>query len=175
MGFLVDYARSELERLGMDEDGIQGCINKDILEIVEVFEKQDHSGTTASYVISMLERLLAFKPIKPLTGAEDEWGTGVSSDQNNRCSSVFRKPDGTCIDVDGIAVSDNGGLTWFSSGKFRKQVTFPYYPPMHPEKVYIEYTEDVPWGETGDKYDIITDDPERIRKLRERKEKELYG
>ena len=56
---------------------------------------------------------------------------------------------------------------------FRKNITFPYTPPFYPEKVYIEYTEDVPPGFTGDKYDIITDNPDRIKALYERKRKEF--
>lgn len=72
-----------------------------------------------------------------------------------------------------IIVSDNGGITWFSSGRFRKEVTFPYAVPLHPEKVYIEYTEDVPPGFTGDKFEVITDNPERIKALYERKRKEF--
>ena len=93
--------------------------------------------------------------------------------QNKRCSSVFRQEDGTYEDIDAIAVSDNGGITWFSSGRFRKKITFPYLPPIHPEKVYIEYTEDVPAGFTGDEYEIITDNSERIKALYERKRKKF--
>lgn len=52
-------------------------------------------------------------------------------------------------------------------------MTFPYSPATHPETVYIEYTEDVPPGFSGDKYDIITDCPERIKALHDRKRKEF--
>ena len=86
---------------------------------------------------------------------------------------MFRNADGTAHDIDGIVVSDNGGITWFSSGRFRKEVTFPYAPPTHAERVYIEYTEDVPPGFTGDEYEIITDDPVRIKALYERKRREF--
>ena len=172
---LLDYAKRELEQIGKDKDGMQEMINKDILEIVEKFSDQGHSGFSASYTLSILERLLRFKPISPLTGEEEEWnecsGDGVL--QNKRCSSVFKQKDGTFEDIDGIIVSDNGGITWFSSGRFRKNITFPYLPPIHPEKVYIEYLKDVPPGFTGDDYEVITEKPERIKELYERKRKEF--
>ena len=170
---LVDFAKSELDRIVKDEDGMQAWMNKQIIEIVETFAKQDHSGFSASYALEILKRVLAYKPITPLTGEDDEWGTGASEDQNRRCPSVFRKPDGKAYDIDAVIVSDNGGITWYTSNRFRKEITFPYYPPDLPEKVYIEYKEDVPLGETGDEFDIITDDPERIKALYERKREEF--
>ena len=174
MSKFIEYAKSELDRIQKDEYGMQEMINNDILEILEKFADQGHSGFSANYVINVLERLIRWKPISPLTGEEDEWITvDESTKQNKRCSGVFLKQDGTAYDIDGIIVSDNGGITWFSSGRFQKEITFPYMPPIHPEKVYIEYTEDVPPGFTGDKYDIITDDKDRIKALYERKRKEF--
>lgn len=173
---LIEYAKSELGRIPKDEDGMQDLMNKDILEVIRIFSEQGHSGFSASYALSILDRLLRFKPISPLTGDDDEWGKPYGEDgarQNKRCYSVFKNADGSCHDIDAMVVSDNGGITWFSSGRFRKTVTFPYNPPIRPEKVYIEYTEDVPPGFTGDKYDIITEDPDRIKQLYERKRKEF--
>lgn len=163
---LIEYAKSELDRIGRDEDGMQDMINKDILSIVEMFSEQGHSGFSAGYALSVFDRLLRFKPLTPITGEDDEWNEILNGkQQNKRCSSVFRNADGTTCDIDGIVVSDNGGITWFLSGRFRKEVTFPYEPPTHAERVYIEYT--------GDKYEIITDDPVRIKALYERKRREF--
>lgn len=170
---LVEYAKSELAKIGRDEEGLQDLINKNILDIVEMFSEQGHSGFSAGYALSVLERLLRYKPLTPLTGEPDEWNdTGHGSKQNKRCFSVFLDGD-KAHDNDAIIVSDNGGITWFTSGRFRKEVTFPYTPPTHPEKVYIEYTEDVPPGFTGDEFEIITDNPERIKALYDRKRKEF--
>lgn len=175
---LVEYAKSELDRIPKDEDGMQDRINKDILEIVEKFSNQGHSGFTASYALNKLERLLRFKPINALTGANDEWGVvssenGITTYHNKRCAGVFKEVDSSgntikAYDIDGIVVSDNGGITWFSSKDFEEDITFPYYPPIHPKEVYIEYTEDVEPGFTSDKYEVITDQPERIKNLYER-------
>ena len=183
MSSSVEYAKSELARITKDGDGLQDVINKNILDIIELFASQGHSGFTAGYAMSILERLLRFKPITPLTGEDDEW-INVSDEmgqrcfQNKRCSSVFKTTDaqGNTIevhDIDAIAYSDNGCLTWFTSSRFRKSVTFPYEPPTHPEKIYIEYTEDAPLGWSGDKYEIITDDKERIEALRTKMQKKF--
>lgn len=171
---MIEYAKSELARIKRDDSGMQDLMDKNILEIIEVFEKQGHSGFSAGYLLSRLERLMRFKPITPLTGDDSEWGEShYGSRQNKRCSSVFKDDDGTITDIDAVIVSDNGGITWFQSGRFREKVTMPYLPPVHPKKVYIEYTEDVPVGFSGDKFDVITDDPERIKALYDRKRKEF--
>lgn len=173
---MIEYAKSELARIPCDEDGMQEHMNANILEIIEVFSKQGHSGFSAGYALSVLERLLRYKPISPPTGEDDEWREVCHGLwQNKRCSSVFKDEDGKAHDIDAIIVSDNGGITWFSSSRFRKELTFPYTVPTHPEKVYIEYTEDVPPGFTSDEFEIITDKPERIKALYERKRKEFDG
>lgn len=182
---LLDYARYELNRLGKDEGGMQEMMNNCLLELIKMFCEQEHTGFSASYCISILTRLLKRKPISPLTGEKDEWiecsrspSSGERVYQNRRCSSVFKILDGegklvSCYDIDAVVYSDNGGITWFTSNRFRKDVKFPYFAPNEPERVYIEYTEEVPLGFTGDKYDIITNDPARIKALYERKRKEL--
>ena len=182
---MIEYAKSELAKIKKDEDGMQEVMNNCILEIVEKFSELGHSGFSVGYALSVLERLLRFKPIFPLSGDNDEWNEITEMDgehtyQNKRCSSVFKRTDAQgnvdrCYDIDSVVVSDDGGITWFQSGRFRKDVAFPYLPPVHPEKVYIEYTEEVPHGFTGNEFEIITDCPERIKALYERKRKEFDG
>ena len=76
---MVDYAKSELNRItdkctDKDSKEMQEMINNDIIEIIEVFSKQGHSGFSANYAISILTKLLSGKPISVLTGEYDEWG-----------------------------------------------------------------------------------------------------
>lgn len=180
---LLEYAKNELAFIGCQDDEMQEMMNSQILDIIKLFSEQGHSGFSANYLINTLERLMRFKPLTPLTGEDIEWNKvfersdGTVTYQNKRCSSVFKDVRNgetiSCHDIDGIAVSDNGGITWFSSGRFRKDVTFPYYPPTHADEVYIEYTEDVAAGETSDNYEIITDNPERIKALYKRKRMEF--
>ncbi len=170
---LYEFAKSELDLIKKDEEGMQDMMNHDILEIVKMFGEQGHSGFSAGYALNILERLLRFKPITPLTGEDSEWNETGYGYQNKRCSSVFKDHDGKVYDIDAIIVSDNGGITFFSKSNFKKEVTFPYLPPIHAEKVYIEYTEEVPPGFSSDEYEVITDKPDRIKALYEQKRKEF--
>jgi hypothetical protein len=93
---LVRYARQELERAGsFDEDAPWAA---SILAAVKGFTAYGHSGSSAAVAISVLERLLRFKPLSPLTSDPDEW-MKVSDElwQSCRDPAVF---------------SHDGGATW---------------------------------------------------------------
>lgn len=146
MSNLANWAKAELDRLITDdEDGMQAEINKDILQIVEVFGNQGHSGFSASYALSIIKRLSAWKPITPLTGEDDEWGSvpewdnGEQAQQNKRCPTVFRKnfDNSTAHYIDGKSFSDDGGKSWFTSGDSFIPVTFPYNVPEKPEYIIL--------------------------------------
>lgn len=169
---LIDYAESELRRIPKDKDGMQEIINQNILDLVKLFSSQGHSGLSGRYVINALSRLLEHKPLNPLTGEDDEWGEPYGpneTQQNKRCPSVFRSKKEPPHDIDAVVVSDNGGVSWFYSHLFKKEITFPYLPPVTPEKIYIEYIK-----EKGI-YEVITDDAERIAQLRETTLRNIKG
>ena len=169
---LIDYAESELRRIPKDKDGMQEIINQNILDLVKLFSSQGHSGLSGRYVINALSRLLEHKPLNPLTGEDDEWGEPYGpneTQQNKRCPSVFRRKKEPPHDIDAVVVSDNGGVSWFYSHLFKKEITFPYLPPVTPEKIYIEYIK-----EKGI-YEVITDDAERIAQLRETTLRNIKG
>lgn len=142
---LVLHAERELEILlnqCEDEDGIemQKHINKDILDVVELFSNQGHSGFSASYAIGMIQKLLNYEPITPLTGADDEWNRLDYNDetkyQNKRCSRVFKDSKGQAYDIEGKIFSDDGGKSWYQSIDSRVYIEFPYRP--HTEKTIIK-------------------------------------
>lgn len=143
---LVNWAKEELDRLNKDNDGMQEAMNNNIIEIVKVFSEQGHTGFTASYALGLIKKLLAWKPITPLTGEEDEWcevcDTKRNLQQNKRYSSVFREnfDNSTAYDIEGRIFSDDGGKTWFTRGRRGSSVpvTFPYTVPEKPEYVLIE-------------------------------------
>ena len=173
---MIIYAENELNLLNKKNDDImQKNINDNILEVLKVIEDQGHSGFSINYLMDKVNRLIKGKPLTPLTGEDSEWSVvdTFGNKQNKRCSSVFMNKDGVCTDIDYYSVSDNGGITWFTSGKFRKKISFPYMPPLNSRKIYIEYKKDPGPGLTSDDYDIITNDKERIKKLYERKRKEF--
>lgn len=103
---LVAHAQYELDRAGMydaDADYGPGAIATQVLALVELFAGQEHSGMSAAYTLGLLEKLLRFQPLTPLTNNPDEWvdQSDISDTplwQNRRSSSVF---------------SHDGGQTWY--------------------------------------------------------------
>ena len=139
MGNLVDYAKDELKRIGMIDSGepYNDLAAKAILDLIELFESQNHSGFSAPYVASMFHRLAMFKPASPLTGEDDEWNeVGIGIFQNKRYSSVFKDDkDGIAYNIEGKVFTDDGE-TWYTCRESRVNVTFPYVVPDIPEHVY---------------------------------------
>jgi len=68
MSNLVEHARLELELIGEDPDTIAG-----LLTVVQAFADMGHSGGSASVAIPMINELLQYKNLRPLTDNPDEW------------------------------------------------------------------------------------------------------
>jgi len=117
MSNLVDYAESELKLAGLfDKDSdYNGALGDAALEIVKVFSKQGHSGASAAIVTSIVEKLLRYEPLTPLTYAPDEWidvskESGTPMWQNKRKSTTFSTDGGeTHYDVNdrNLGLSDD--------------------------------------------------------------------
>lgn len=142
---LLSYAESELDQIGLtDEDEYNGMMRKHILHMIKEFSDEGHSGFSAPYAISILTKLFAFKPLTPLTGADDEWSDvreyGPEPHyQNKRKSSVFKEANGECYDIDGKVFWDwykdadgNVSKSYYTCRESRVPVTFPYTVPDKP-------------------------------------------
>ena len=143
---LVQYAESELDRIGMtDDNDMNGMMRKHLLHMVKEFADEGHSGFSASYALQCLKKLLNFKPLSPLTGEDDEWTdvssiSGVPHYQNKRCGSVFKDgKDGQAYDIDGKvfwewAKDEDGNpfKSYYTGRDSRVPVTFPYTVPDEP-------------------------------------------
>ncbi len=143
---LVQYAESELDRIGMtDDNDMNGMMRKHLLHMVKEFADEGHSGFSASYALQCLQKLLRFKPLSPLTGEDEEWTdvssiSGVPHYQNKRCGSVFKDgKDGQAYDIDGKvfwewARDENGEpyKSYYTGFESRVPVTFPYDVPDEP-------------------------------------------
>lgn len=135
----IEYAESELARIGLtadSEDEMNLAMREHILRMVRVFSQEGHSGFSAGYAISCLEKLLRFEPLSPLTGEDDEWmEVGQGTFQNKRCSRVFKEDDGA-YDIDGIVFwewytdpeTGEKHKTYFTCKDSRVPVQFPYTP-----------------------------------------------
>lgn len=65
---LVDHARRELELIGEDPEFIEHYI-----KVIRAFAECGHSGGSASIAIPVINALLRFKPLGPLTNNPNEW------------------------------------------------------------------------------------------------------
>lgn len=149
---MIEKAKYELDLIlkrCKDEEEIkmQELINKDILDLVEMFDNQGHSGFTASYTINILTKLLNQSFITPLTGEDDEWhevSEGVY--QNKRESAIFKdkdKFDGKAYYLDGKAFSDDGGKTWFTNKNSSVIVEFPLVELPKTEYIILENEDEI--------------------------------
>lgn len=109
---IVEQAKTELAAVNFgDED------SRVMIEILEKFFGQWDSGGAVSCAAPVLQRLIAGKPLGPLTGEDKEWfvhdAEGMYA-QNLRCGTVFKATkDGPAYDIDVPG---------------RPPITFPYWP-----------------------------------------------
>lgn len=143
MSLLRQHAETELALLGGHQDEMQRLMNQHVLAIVDLFSRQGHSGFSASYAISVLEKLLRYEPLTPLTGDDSEWeevGQAHGGDkrcwQNKRCSHVFRDVTGA-YDSEGRIFREQDG-SCFQNRESRVYITFPYTP----KREYVEWCHD---------------------------------
>ena len=149
MSNLLSHAEDELNRIGMTEDSpdeMNVAMRKHILHMMQEFANEGHSGFSASYAISILTKLMDFKPLSPLTGEDSEW-VNVSDYgpephyQNKRRSSVFKNADGSCYDIDGKVFwewampyeeGEKPYKSYYTNRESRVPVTFPHTVPDKP-------------------------------------------
>lgn len=119
---LIEHAKLELELAGLfNEEGdfYEGATGKAVIELIEVFAKQGHSGMSAPIVADLFKRLANYEPLQPITGRDEEWGNvrdlGDSMPwyQNKRCSALFKDgEDGKPYYIDAIIKRDQKGICW---------------------------------------------------------------
>ena len=144
MSNMITHAERELDIIGMkDNEDMDGMMRKHILHMINEFALEGHSGSSASYTIECLEKLLRFEPLSPLMGTDDEWTDVAEYNgspmwhpmwQNNRCSRIFKDESGA-YDIDGKVfwswhTGEDGEKykSHFTSRDSRVYITFPYVP-----------------------------------------------
>jgi len=110
------------------ENGPDQWMYDSVLELIDCFAAQGHSGLSAPYCIAYFKTLASFEPLGPLTGEDDEW-VAINNDmyQNKRCGHVFKKNDGQAYDSNGIVWRGPNG-NCFTNSDSRVNITFPYTP-----------------------------------------------
>ena len=161
---MIKWAKPQIEKIIKDKEKQKQYIDileefmeeqRDILSIFNLFKKYDFSKEDCYRIC----RLLSWKPIIPLTGAEEEWNTIKEGfEQNELCSAVFRynKDNSTAYYMDGKIFSNDGGMSWYINKESQINITFPFIVPDETEKVYLDKEEN-----------DITNDKEKIESLRQ--------
>ena len=101
MSNLIEHAKRELKLAGMfDKDAdYNGALAPEILEVVKVFSESEHSGASAAITIGILEKLLRFENLTPITNNPEEWEkvSEINQEemwQNKRNPAIFSKDAG---------------------------------------------------------------------------------
>lgn len=169
MSNYVTHANNEFRAAGWtDADGkfkddMQEMICNHVMKLLEVFDGEGHSGSSAPYTIGLFKTLASFEPIGPLTGEDWEWSEcreGVY--QNKRMGSVFKQADrfnGQAYWLDGKVFwewcrrpldedeqgypGDRTFKSYFTSRESMVPITFPWKKPEKPEYVFVP-TEEFP-------------------------------
>lgn len=159
------HAMAEFRAAGWTEDGVtfkdemQGMICAHVLDLLDVFEGEGHSGSSAPYAIDLFSKLAKFEPIAALTGEDWEWVRHDYGDtpvyQNKRFSAVFKQADrfnGQAYWLDGkifwswASYPDiDGGQpfkSYYSGSESRVPIEFPWVKP-EPQYVFVA-TEEFP-------------------------------
>jgi hypothetical protein len=137
MGTYLEHLNREWAAMGWPtsgDDDPQVWIYNHLKKLLEVFDGEGHSGSSAPYMVELFRKLALFKPIGPLTGNDSEWmevSDGVF--QNLRASHVFRE-NGEAYDIEGKVFEEPNGSR-FTSRDSRVVVTFPYTPVTEIVKV----------------------------------------
>lgn len=105
MSNLVEHARYEMTRAGMfDADAdYGGALGNAVMELVETFAKQGHSGMSAVVTLALFHDLAQYKPIGGITSDPDEW-TNVADMAGQPLWQNKRR---------GTSFSRDGGKTWY--------------------------------------------------------------
>lgn len=137
MSNLKQHAIAEFKAAGwLDDTGtyvdeMQGALCEHVLNLLQVFADEGHSGSTAPYTVNVFKKLAMFEPLVPLSGEDWEW-TEVSDGvfQNKRCSRVFKQADrfnGQAYDLDGRVFREPNGSCYTGKDSM-VPITFPYTP-----------------------------------------------
>ena len=184
---LIDHAKTELEIAGLfDKEGdfYEGMTGKAVMELIEVFSKQGHSGMSAPIVADIFKKLANYEPLGPITGKDEEWsdvrdyGKGEPWYQNKRYSAIFKDgKDGRAYSIDAIVKRDQNGTCWsgfawlseedYKTGDRSKMVGRRGYIksfPFTPKTFYID-VKDVEVAK--DDWESFVVDPSQLDEIKE--------
>lgn len=93
----LSFSKNELELAGLlkKDSDYGGMLGEAVLELVEVFSKQGHSGYSSGATAHIFNKLVNYEPLTPLTFGPDEWIKHEPNLwQNKRQPDVFTEDQG---------------------------------------------------------------------------------
>lgn len=104
---LVEFARQELEEAGYfdrEKDFYGGMTGKSVLELIECFSKQGHSGMSAGIVRQLFNKLANYNPITAILDTPESWmEVSQGTYQHKKLSGLFKNSiDGQAYYLDAI-------------------------------------------------------------------------
>ena len=143
----IEFAQKELEVAGLfdDDSDYNGELGNAVMELIETFNNQHHSGFSSILVLRIFDRVAKHKPLAPLTGEDWEWekmilGTDEDGDDqayiNIRCPFIIKDSNGVAYNTEGKIFSDDG-VVWYTNKNSRIPITFPYSVPDEPVRVIL--------------------------------------
>jgi len=116
---LLQHAKTELELIGAfseEDDFYGGMTGKAVMELIEVFINQGHSGMSAPLVIDLFSKLANYEPLQPITGKDEEWTLLDYGDdlkyQNKRDSGLFKDANDRVAYINALIKKCPNGLCW---------------------------------------------------------------
>jgi len=140
---LTDHARRELEIAGLfDKDSdYNGMLGEAVMELIQKFAEQGHSGFSAELTKQIFDKLASWKPLSELTDSLNEWEKVSDAEftrgkplyQSKRSPSCFSEDGGKTywdIDEDWFYHTDENGIR-YSGGLTEEEWS---NRPMHTSK-----------------------------------------
>ena len=127
---MLEFAKWQLDKLlekctEPGEKEMQEMVNRDVMELLTVFEEQGHSGFSAPIATKLFYKLANYKLVTEVEDNPDDW---KESGQHKYISSVFKRKDGTCYYIYGKLFAEPCSDRFFCSKSSNVDVTFPIKP-----------------------------------------------
>lgn len=142
---LCAFAKKELGLAGLfDKDSdYDGMLGEAVMELMQVFSGQGHSGCSAAMTMAIFDKLADWKPLTELTDNADEWNDiseyqgGKPGWQSSRSPSCFSEDGGKTywdIDEDYYKHTDENGDVWSGGLSEEEWDNRPIYTSKHFEE-----------------------------------------
>lgn len=161
---LVAHAKRELKAAGLfDKDSdYEGGLGESVLELVNKFAEQGHSGASAAMTTQLFSKVASYEALSPLTGEDDEWNQindGIDGDikyQNKRDGRVFKHADGRVTFNDAIIWRGDIGGDFSGSVEGISSIAIKGFP-FTPKTFYIDVSD---YRYIKNEDGSLTEDPE---------------